>query len=446
LTDEGGDAVTYGFATLVHLTDAEIGQAESVGHVVARYRKRLATLRQGKTQNYKALARLYEDVKALGLPKGYRYEEPSDLAGIRELRPRARHSYDLKLSQREVGDRILGAWLGRCAGCMVGKPVEGRRREQIRQLLESAGAYPLAGYFPAPKKKFDFFRAPRQFLRGGIRFAARDDDTDYTVLGLHILETFGRKFSTENVAHEWLLHLPYHLVYTAERVAYRNLVNDVWPPASATCDNPYREWIGAQIRADAWGYVSPGRPAQAAELGYRDAAVSHVANGIYGEMFVAAMLAGAFVAEELEEVVRIGLGEIPRTSRLYEAVVQTVRWTKEEEDWERTCDKVLAEYGHYHGVHTINNACLVVMGLLHSRGDFGRAVSIAVMGGLDTDCNGATAGSVMGAWLGARGLPERWVRPLHDRLLSYVVGMTDNRISDLAKRTQAVAEKMTRGS
>jgi ADP-ribosylglycohydrolase len=230
-------------------------------------------------------------------------------------------------------------------------------------------------------------------------------------------------------------------VYTAERVAYRNLVNDVWPPASAACDNPYREWIGAQIRADAWGYASPGRPAQAAELAYRDGAVSHVANGIYGEMFVAAMLAGAFVADGLEEVVHIGLGEIPRTSRLYEAVTQTVRWAKEDDDWERTCDKVLATYGHYPSVHTINNACLVVMGLLHSRGDLGRAVSVAVMGGLDTDCNGATAGSVMGAWLGAGKLPARWVRPLHDRLLSYVVGMTDNRISDLATRTLAVVEK-----
>ena len=433
--------MTYTFSTLVHLTDAEIAQAESVGHAGGRYRRRLTALRQGKTQNSKALARLYEEVKALGLPKNYRYEEPSDLASIRKLRPRARHAYRLKLSRKELGDRILGAWLGRCAGCMVGKPVEGRRREQIRELLESAGAYPLAGYFPAPKKKFDFFRASRQVLRGGIRYGVRDDDTDYTVLGLHVLETYGRKFTMANVAHEWLLHLPYHLVYTAERVAYRNLVNDVWPPASAACDNPYREWIGAQIRADAWGYASPGRPAQAAELAYRDGAVSHVANGIYGEMFVAAMLAGAFVADGLEEVVHIGLGEIPRTSRLYEAVTQTVRWAKEDDDWERTCDKVLATYGHYPSVHTINNACLVVMGLLHSRGDLGRAVSVAVMGGLDTDCNGATAGSVMGAWLGARKLPARWVRPLHDRLLSYVVGMTDNRISDLATRTLAVVEK-----
>ncbi len=433
--------MAYAFSTLANLVNLEIGQALSVGHKVGRYRRRLARLADPKAKpNPRALARLYEDVKALGRPKNFPYEEPSELGAIRRLRPRARRTYEVRLSRRRLQDRILGAWLGRCAGCMVGKPVEGRRREQIRQLLESAGAYPLDGYFPVPKGRFDFFRAPERFLRGGIKLAARDDDTDYTVLGLHILETYGTRFTTHNVAREWLLHFPYHLVYTAERVAYRNLVNDIRPPDSATYDNPYREWIGAQIRADAWGYVSPGRPARAAELAFRDAGLSHVANGIYGEMFVAAMLAGAFVAEDLEQVVRIGLAEIPRTSRLHEAVSQTVEWCRENDDWEVTCDRILAAYGHYHGVHTINNACLVVMGLLHSGGDFGRAVGMAVMGGLDTDCNGATAGSVMGAWLGAVALPARWTRPLNDRLLSYVVGMTDNSISDLAQRTLAMAE------
>ncbi|MCK4300841.1 MAG: ADP-ribosylglycohydrolase family protein, partial [Planctomycetes bacterium] len=399
----------YAFSTLANLVNSEIGQALSVGHKVGGYRRRLARLADPKAkQNPRALARLYEDVKALGRPKNFPYQEPSELGAIRRLRPRARRTYEVRLSRRRLQDRILGAWLGRCAGCMVGKPVEGRRREQIQRLLESAGAYPLDGYFPAPKGKFDFFRAPKSLLRGGIKLAARDDDTDYTVLGLHILETYGTRFTTHNVAREWLLHFPYHMVYTAERVAYRNLINDIQPPDSATYDNPYREWIGAQIRADAWGYVCPGRPAKAAELAFRDAALSHVANGIYGEMFVAAMLAGAFVAEDLEQVVDIGLAEVPRTSRLYEAVSQTVEWCRENDDWEVTCDRILAAYGHYHGVHTINNACLVVMGLLHSEGDFGRAVGIAVMGGLDTDCNGATAGSVMGAWLGAAALPARW--------------------------------------
>ncbi len=32
------------------------------------------------------------------------------------------------------------------------------------------------------------------------------------------------------------------------------------PPETALIRNPYREWIGAQIRADLWGWVSPAQP------------------------------------------------------------------------------------------------------------------------------------------------------------------------------------------
>jgi hypothetical protein len=57
------------------------------------------------------------------------------------------------------------------------------------------------------------------------------------------------------------------------------------------------------------------------------------------------------------------------------------------------------------------------------------------MGGWDTDCTGATAGSVVGAWRGAVALPREWVEVFGDRLESIVVGLTDTRFSDLAQRT-----------
>ena len=101
----------------------------------------------------------------------------------------------------------------------------------------------------------------------GSRAAPRDDDTDYTILGLHMLETYGPGLTTDEIAREWLDRLPFTQIYTAERVAYRNLVNGVSPPAAAVYRNPYREWIGAQIRADIYGYVHPGRPRLAAEIG-----------------------------------------------------------------------------------------------------------------------------------------------------------------------------------
>ena len=53
-------------------------------------------------------------------------------------------------SADDLGDRLLGAWLGRCAGCLLGKPVEGWTAEEIRRYLEHAGAWPLDGYVPAP--------------------------------------------------------------------------------------------------------------------------------------------------------------------------------------------------------------------------------------------------------------------------------------------------------
>jgi hypothetical protein len=49
---------------------------------------------------------------------------------------------------------------------------------------------------------------------------------------------------------------------------------------------------------------------------------------------------------------------------------------------------------------------------------------------------------VMGALLGAEKVPPKWTSVLKDRLESIVVGLTDNRISDLAKRTAEVARKV----
>jgi len=124
----------------------------------------------------------------------------------------------------------------------------------------------------------------RGVFRAEIQGMPRDDDIDYTILGLHILESFGTEVTSEQIADEWLSHLQYASVYTAEREAYRNLANHLPIPETAVYLNPYREWIGAQIRADPWGYVMAGRPVAAADLAFKDARISHVKNGIYGEM------------------------------------------------------------------------------------------------------------------------------------------------------------------
>ena len=86
---------------------------------------------------------------------------------------------------------MLGAWLGRCAGCNLGKPVEGWSRERIRRYLDLADAYPIDDYLPVVDPFPDGLQLNwcwPETTRGNIAFMARDDDTDYTILGLHILE------------------------------------------------------------------------------------------------------------------------------------------------------------------------------------------------------------------------------------------------------------------
>jgi ADP-ribosylglycohydrolase len=386
---------------------------------------------------------LYESLEKLEPADTFPYDEPSSLSAIRELRPDGPRQMDMDLPDDNLLDRIHGAWLGRAAGCALGKPVEGWPKAKIDSYLSFAKALPLDDYLPDAKNHPDgLVLRSNGCTRGNIEAMERDDDMDYPLLGLILLEKKGLDFTSRGMANTWLGYMPYQLLYTAESVAYRNFVNDRWPPESATYRNPFREWIGAQIRADVFGWVTPGWPEKAGELAFRDARISHAKNGIYGEMFVAAMLSATFATNDIERIIEIGLSEIPANCRLAEAVRDTVAWCREESDWEAVWSKINEKYGHYHGVHTINNAALVVLGLLFGADDFETGIVVAVRGGWDTDCNGATVGSILGARIGANALPAKWVGVFNDRLLSFVRGCNENTISDLAARTFKVAKKV----
>jgi ADP-ribosylglycohydrolase len=69
------------------------------------------------------------------------------------------------------------------------------------------------------------------------------------------------------------------------------------------------------------------------------------------------------------------------------------------------------------------------------RGDFTRTLGLAVQGGWDTDCNGATAGSAFGAMHGTAALPETWTALLGDSIRTALSGFDGIRISALAERT-----------
>jgi ADP-ribosylglycohydrolase len=418
-----------------HLVRDELAVRRETGHDVADCERRLAEL---GPDDEKELFALYDRLLEVEPDPAWPYVEPSDLEAILGELPRVETSPGSAAADLE--ERIHGGWLGRIAGCNLGKPVEERSwtSARLKEYLEGADAYPLLDYIPAldpMPEGFRFRECWTETTRGRIHGSARDDDIDYSILALHLLEEHGEALRPRHVAEAWVALLPYHQVFTAERATYRNLVAGVPLAEAARFQNPYREWIGAQIRGDVFGWVHPGGPRAAAVLAYQDASLSHTGNGIYGEMWVAALGAAAFGASSLRQAVIESLDHVPPRSRLAEAIRDVLDVYDSGASWDDTLAHIQHRYGHYFIVHTINNAAVVVAGLLWGDHDYARTVGLTVQGAWDTDSNGATAGGVAGIFLGAQALPERFVTPLDDRVRSAVLGFDGCRISDLAQRT-----------
>jgi ADP-ribosylglycohydrolase len=341
-------------------------------------------------------------------------------------------------------DRVHGAWTGRAAGCLLGKPVERIPREGIEEILRATGRWPLDRWFTAAGLPDDVARrwpwnrrSATTSLAENIDGMPEDDDLNYPILALTLLETRGRDFGTDDVAQLWLDNLPAGRVFTAERAAYRNILDARPVPETAIHHNPFREWIGALIRADVFGWVSPGDPRAAARLAWTDARLSHTRNGAYGAMWAAALASAAMVCATVDDVLDAAETVLPPRSRL----AQAVRFGREvaaDVDVRTGLDRLHAAHGDLHWVHVLNNAAVIAYALAAGKGEFGRSVSIAVTAGWDTDSAAATVGGVVGALRGVHGVGEQWTAPLDGRIATSLPG-GEQRITDLAARTVALA-------
>ncbi len=394
-------------------------------------------------EEYNSVMALVDRLEALPEPENPVYREPSDRDGISALSMprRAAAPYD----KATIENKVHGAWIGRITGCLIGKPVEGRNREYIRKLAEADGNWPITRYLHAkvPNPENDpFFEHPAikngwffERIRG---FSPADDDTNYTTLYLTVLETYGRDFTPIDVAEAWLRNFPALCLCTAEQAAFRNFLTHVLPPHSGSYRNPYREWIGAQIRGDFFGYINPGDPFTAADYAFRDACCTHTKNGIYGEMFAAAMIAEAAVSSDMHHIIETGLSVIPSTSRLWRDVRKILALYDAGTSYEDTVEIIHTQYPmntHHNSVHTNSNAMIVATALLYGEGDYERTLGMSIMPGMDTDCNGATVGSVIGMVTGADRIPAHFTDPICDTLCTDIAGNARVSISDMAKRT-----------
>jgi ADP-ribosylglycohydrolase len=447
-----------GWTSPYNLLHEEFIQRRDEGCVIPeRLLQRFREIAREKDEwNYALIEPIHDELMTLEPDAALAAREPNELAEIRALRPAGPRDLKWRPTDDEALDRFHGAWTGRAVGCALGKPVEGmgmtrdeqhrlNGRKNIKRYLQARSDWPLADYFSG-REAADGQRIGCELShRERIAFMEADDDIHYSLTGLGVVEQNGPDFGWQDVGRFWLTNIPVMHICTAETQAVTNLQMRSARGTSVACTaaftrrhrNPYREWIGAQIRADGFAWVCAGKPELAAEFAWRDAHWTHERNGIYGEMMFAAMQAAAFVETDPAKLVAIGLSEIPKDCRLAHWTRECLQWVREEKDFEACMDRLEAALPDMHVVHTINNALVCVLSLFYGAMDTTRTTTIAVMCGLDTDCNGATVGSIVGAIAGKAKFGGTLAPKLNDTIKPNMLGFQEVTMAELARRTLA---------
>ncbi len=264
-------------------------------------------------------------------------------------------------------DRVYGCWLGKNIGGTIGMPFEGNKD--------------FHAVLPEP---------PSRVLP--------NDDLDLQLVWLDVLKHKGIKITSDDLAEAWLKNVIYP--WDEYGVAIANLKAGLSPPATGYYNNWFHSGMGAAIRSELWACIFPAMPETAGWYAYQDACVDHRGEGVYGEIFFAALESAAFAADGLDSAIDAGLAFLPEGSAVFK-VVELARGLYSRGKSLRECrDEILREFGHYNFTDCVQNIGFTVAGLLYGGGDFLKTIASAVNCGYDTDCTGATAGAVVGIMLG----------------------------------------------
>ena len=305
-------------------------------------------------------------------------------------------------------DRLYAGWLSQIIGGAMGTAIEGYTTDAIRKAFGEVT---------------DYVRQPNTY----------NDDITYELAFLKAYEEKASQITARDIALQWIGLVP--MGWSAEEVALRNIRYGIFPPESGSFCNPFREWIGAQMRGAVCGMVAPGNAKEAARLAWMDGSVSHASNGILGEVFNAILVSLSFVKRDIREILCETISMIPASSEYYHIIDLAYQAALTHEDWEdawRVCETALREYNW---IHAYPNAAAEVIALYYGNGDFDETMQIIAMAGQDVDCNAAQIMTAIGILHGAAAIPDRWKAPIGDELVTYVRGMKHLSISALADWT-----------
>ena len=292
-------------------------------------------------------------------------------------------------------DQVRAGWLAQLIGGAMGTMVEGYSSAAIRDAFGEV---------------YDFLREPNTY----------NDDTTYELAFLEAFSEKGYDVTSEDIALNWVGTIP--CGWSAEEIALRNLKNGIFPPESGLTRNPFKEWIGAQMRGGICGMTAPGDPKTAASLAWRDGCISHANNGVLGEVFNACLTSLSFVEQDVKKILRDAIALVPEDSEYRSVLDYAYDACGRNSDYRGALSECEQKYRRYNWIHAYPNACCEVIALYFGGGDFRETLHIITMCGLDADCNAGMTMPVVAIRGGTDAIPEQYRHPAFEKLTTYMRG------------------------
>ncbi|MBR5309493.1 MAG: ADP-ribosylglycohydrolase family protein [Clostridia bacterium] len=316
------------------------------------------------------------------------------------------------IKQKEYLDKVRACFMGKNIGGTLGTPVEGKR-----------GVFNIEFYTHDTSKG-----------------ALPNDDLDLQLVWLVAAERYGNKVNSQILADYWAARIYAHWnEYGQGKV---NVKNGLVPPVSGAYHNPMKDSNGAWIRSEIWACLCPGHPELAVQYAFEDSSVDHADEGIYAEVFTAALESAAFVEKDFEKLVDIALSYLPADCAIAGVVRLVQKCKKDGLTWREARKEVLTQYpdGFVHhvlpcepedvvpvgkkGFDAPANIGIVMIGWLYGEGDFAKTLCTAANCGEDGDCTCATLGALWGILHGMDGIPQKWIEPIGEDIKVGCVDMT----------------------
>ncbi len=311
-------------------------------------------------------------------------------------------------------EKIHAAWLSQLIGAAMGTQLEGYTRKNIKQAFGEVN---------------DYLREPNTY----------NDDITFELAFLEAFIERGYSVDSRDIALKWVGLVP--TGWSAEEFALRNIKMGIFPPESGSWNNPFNEWIGAQMRGAICGMVAPGDPQMAARLAWMDAEVSHAGNGIMGEIFNATMVSMAFGEETTKDILYRAIEFIPKDTEYRSVLDFAISTCENNKNWEGALERCEEKYIKYNWIHAYPNACAEVIALYFGKGDFERTMQIISRAGIDVDCNAAQILSIIGIQKGLDNIPKRLIHKNFEKIITYMRDYKAITLDELVEKTVEAVKK-----